>query len=120
MKQPQIIYSIAQSLLSQHVHCRKVAAEILVFFCTWDTASPDRVGLSIVLRAFEQLESAHNAQVGVPNKVSKFERWLRQTEEFADGRGRMGSAVGAQGVVKGMDQQSAIEYCVSCVSRNEQ
>ena len=113
IKTPQIIYAIGNSLLSQNPQCRKVAAEILVFFCHWDAGSPDRVGLSIVLRTFEQLEQHYNSQVTVPGKVSKFERWLRQTEEFALSRGRMGSTVGAAQVVRGMDSQAMTDYCVS-------
>jgi cytokinesis protein len=93
--------------------CRKMAAEILVFFCHWDAANTDRVGLSIVLRTFEQLEVQHNSTTNVPGKVSKFERWMRQTEEFVVSRGRMGSTVGAQQAVRGMDAQSMTDYCVS-------
>lgn len=117
IRQPQIIFAIGNSLLSQHPQCRKVAAEILVFFCLWDANATDRVGLSIVIRTFEHLETQYNSQVAVPGKVSKFERWLRQTEEFAASRGRMGSTVGAQQLVRGMDAQSMTDYCVSGMRR---
>lgn len=84
-------------------------------FCYLDHHSDNRVGLSIVLRAFEQLQAQYNQQVGVSSKVSKFERWIRQNEEFAASRGRMGSTVGAGHLVKGMDNPQLVEYFVSTV-----
>jgi hypothetical protein len=113
IKKPQVIYAIGQSLVSAHPSCRKVAGEILVDFAYLDIGSSDRVGLSIVLRAFEQLQAQHNQQVGVSKKVSKFERFIRLNEEFALSRGRMGSTVGQGPLVKGMDNQQLVEYFVS-------
>lgn len=85
-------------------------------FAYLDINNSDRVGLSIVLRAFEQLQAQYNQQVGVAKKVSKFERWIRQNEEFAASRGRMGSTVGQGALVKGMDNAQLIEYFVSAAN----
>lgn len=117
IKQPQVIYAIANSLLSAHPPCRKVSAEILLFFALWEQHSADRLGLQIVLRAFEQLEANHNAQVGVTNKVSRFERWLRQTEEVVSSRGRMGSQVGATST--GVESNQLVDYTVSAPTQSD-
>lgn len=119
IKQPQVIYSIANSLLSSNPHARKVAAEILIYFCYLDYNSSNRIGLPIVLRSFEQLQTHYNQQVGVSSKVSKFERWIRQNEELASNRGRMGSTVGAGSLVKGMDNHQLIEYFVGSQGTTE-
>lgn len=110
---PPVIEAIAKSLLSPNPPARKVAAEILTFFAWHDQTSPDRAGLALVLRAFDALESEHNKKHNtLSHKVSKFELWLRQTEDFVYHRGRMGSTVGQGPMTKGMDQVQINDYCV--------
>lgn len=111
---PPVIEAIAKSLLSPNPPTRKVAAEILTFFAWHDQTSPDRRGLALVLRAFDALASEHNKKhSSLSKKVSKFELWLRQTEDFVYHRGRMGSTVGQGQLTKGMDQVQINDYCVS-------
>ncbi len=114
MQKPQIVASIASSLVSPNLLSRKVAAEILVFFCHWDENNPDRVGLGLVLNAFHQLEQRLNSAVAdLAKKVGRFDVWLRQLEQTIDGRGRMGSMVGVSKDLKGQDDSAIMDYCVS-------
>jgi cytokinesis protein len=115
MQKPQITNSITQSLISPNSLSRKVAAEILVFFCHWNVDSPDRAGLALVLNAFDQLEQKSNAAVAdIANKVGRFDIWLRQLDGMIDGRGRMGSMVGASKDinVKGQNDSAVVDYTV--------
>ena len=114
MQKPQIVASIANSLISPNLLSRKVAAEILVFFCHWDENNPNRIGLSLVLNAFDQLEQRLNIAVAdLANKVGRFDKWLMQLGQTIDGRGRMGSMVGVSKDLKGQDDGSIMDYCVS-------
>jgi cytokinesis protein len=114
VQKPQIVFAIASSLISPHMACRKVAGEILVFFCHWDEQNPERVGLRLVLRGFEIVEQQLNTAVtDLAHKVGRFDVWLRQLEAAIDGRGRMGSAVGVSKDLKGQDDGSILDYCVS-------
>ena len=100
--------------MSPSLPCRKVAAEILVFFCHWDEDNPERVGLRLVVNALDQLETRLNGAVAdIANKVGRFEVWLKQLEATIDGRGRMGSMVGVSRDLKGQDDGSILDYCVS-------
>ena len=113
MQKPKIVSSIANSLVSPNLSARKVAAEILVFFCHWDEKSPDRVGLGLVLNAFDQLEQKLNTAIGdIAKKVGRFDVCLRQLEQIIDGRGRMGSMVGVSKDLKGQDDGAIMDYCV--------
>jgi len=114
MQKSQIVSSIANSLVSPSLLSRKVSAEILVFFCHWDEDNPDRVGLRLVLNAFDQLEQRLNTAVAdIANKVGRFDVWLKQLEQIIDGRGRMGSMVGVSKDLKGQDDGAIMDYCVS-------
>jgi len=114
MRKPQIVTSISSSLVSPGLLSRKAAAEILVFFCHWDENNPDRIGLGLVLNAFDQLEQRLNNEVtDLTNKVGRFDVWLRQLEQIIDGRGRMGSMVGVSKDLRGQDDGSIMDYCVS-------
>ena len=114
MQKPQIVASIANSLVSPHLPSRKVAAEILVFFCHWDENNPDRIGLSLVLSTFDQLEQRLNGAIAdIASKVGPFDVWLGQLEQTISGRGRMGSMVGISKDLKGTDDGSIMDYCVS-------
>jgi cytokinesis protein len=113
MQKPQIITSIASSLVSPNLQCRKTAAEILVFFCHWDEENTARTGLTIVLNAFDSLEQKLNVAVTeLSGKVGRFDTWLKQFEQVIDGRGRMGSMVGISKDLRGQDDGSIIDFCV--------
>lgn len=113
MDKPQIVASIAGSLVSPNLASRKVAAEILVFFCHWDASNTNRVGLGLVINAFDQLEQRLNLAIAdLANKVGRFDVWMKQLEQTIDGRGRMGSMVGVSNDLKGTDDGSIMDYCV--------
>jgi hypothetical protein len=114
MTRPTIVNAICTSLLSPYQPCRKLAAEMLIFFCSFDEESPDRKGLGMVLVAFDYVEQTLNSAIAdVSNKVGKFDMWLRQLEATIDGRGRMGSMVGMSKDFK--ESIHVQEYCVSHV-----
>lgn len=115
MAKPQIIHAIATSLISPRLTSRQLSAEMLVFFCHL-TDQTHRTGLSMVQTAFDQLEQRLNAAItDISQKVGRFEVWLKQLEQTIDGRGRMGSMVGVSNDLKGQDDHSLVEYCVSLV-----
>lgn len=115
MSNPPIVNAICASLTSPHPPCRKLSAEMLIFFCSFDDDSPDRRGLGLVLVAFDAVEQAINAGITDPSKkVNKFDMWLRQLESMVDGRGRMGSMVGMS-----KDFKDAVDIHEYCVSLNE-
>lgn len=114
MSRPQIINSICLSLVSPHAPCRKISAELLIFFCLWDETEGQGEGkcLSMVLASFDYVEQILNAAiVDVANKVGKFDMWLKQLDGTIEGRGRMGSMVGMS---KEFGEAVHVhEYCVS-------
>lgn len=119
MQKPQIANGIANSLVSPSILSRKVAAEILVFFCHFNENEPERVGLGLVLNAFDQLELKLNSTIpDMANKVGKFDVWLKQLEQTIDGRGRMGSTVGVSQELRGTEDGAIMDYCVSVARRS--
>lgn len=112
MSRPQIPNAICASLVSPHTPCRRIAAEMLLFFCTFDENARERKGLALVLSSFDHVEQVINSAIlDVANKVGKFDMWLRQLEAVIDGRGRMGSMVGMSKDFK--EAMDVHEYCVS-------
>lgn len=112
MKHPQVIHGLCFSLTSPNLPARKLAAEILVFFCHWEEEGEDRVGLSHVLQGLGHVETHHNSNHPIGQKVGKFDVWLRQMETTVEGRGRMGSTVGLSKDLKGTDDGTILDICV--------
>jgi len=112
MQKPQVIHGLCYSLTSPNLPARKLAAEILVFFCHWEEEGEDRVGLSHVLQGLGHVESHHNSNNPIGQKVGKFDIWLRQMETTVEGRGRMGSTVGLSKDLKGTDDGTILDICV--------
>lgn len=81
--------TILGCLFSQHLATRKLATDVLVFLAHWQ--SP--VGQKQVVSAFEKLKT----QSG---EFNKFESWLRVVENTLEGRGTLGSMVGASDEIK--------------------
>ncbi|KAG2183787.1 hypothetical protein INT43_006798 [Umbelopsis isabellina] len=81
---PQCIYNCMQSMLSPPIQTRKQVCEVLVFMCYCEVPS----GQEIVLRGMEQLRNA-------TRDFGRFDPWFKLLETTLDGRGRMGSLVGA-------------------------
>lgn len=113
MQKPQVIHGLCYSLTSPNLAARKAAAEILVFFCHWEEEGEDRVGLGHVLHGLGVVESHVNASLDAGHKVGRFDIWLRQMEQTVEGRGRMGSTVGLSRDLKGTDDGTILDICVS-------
>ncbi|KAI8095753.1 hypothetical protein BDF21DRAFT_374116 [Thamnidium elegans] len=86
---PQCIYHIVLSLVSPPIQTRKLVCEILAFVCHVDLPK----GQEIVLKGLDKL-SEHLGEFG------RFDAWLKLLDATLDGRGRMGSLVGASEDVK--------------------
>ncbi|KAL9555089.1 hypothetical protein MBANPS3_002512 [Mucor bainieri] len=86
---PECIYHIVLSLVSPPIQTRKLVCEILAFVCHVDLPK----GQEIVLKGLDKL-SEHLGEFG------RFDAWLKLLDATLDGRGRMGSLVGASEDVK--------------------
>ncbi|KAH4992787.1 hypothetical protein HBI76_043430 [Parastagonospora nodorum] len=86
---PSIIQALCGSLTAARLNTRKVASDVLTFLCHWG----DGQGHEKVLQALDNLK----AQYG---ESSRFDAWLRIVEVTVDGRGKMGSMVGASDEVR--------------------
>lgn len=80
--------AIAASLASPEIPTRKHVAELLTFFVDRDP----RKGWNLVLRGIEDLSRSR----GMPGR---FDVWFKYWEDAIDGRGKMGSTVGASDAV---------------------
>lgn len=89
LKGDKCINAITGSILSTRLQTRRMVIEILTFLCYYRL--PERVhktGHSRILDAFDVLKTNVGEQ-------GKFDAWLRSFESSLDGRGRLGSMVGA-------------------------
>lgn len=81
---PACITNLVQALISPNLQSRKTAAEIVVFLAHW--AKP--TGHEYVLGGLDHLQR-------VRGEVGRFDAWFAALVATIDGRGRMGSLVGA-------------------------
>ncbi|KAK7720815.1 hypothetical protein SLS57_005353 [Botryosphaeria dothidea] len=86
---PQIVTSLAASLVSPRLNTRKLVSEVLTFLCHWANGQ----GHEKVLQALDQLKQAQGEN-------GRFDAWMRIVEVTVDGRGKMGSLVGASEEVR--------------------
>ncbi|KAF1844861.1 cytokinesis protein sepA [Cucurbitaria berberidis CBS 394.84] len=86
---PSIIQALCSSLISPRLNTRKLVSDVLTFLCHWGEGS----GHEKVLQALDNLK----AQYG---ESSRFDAWMRMVEVTVDGRGKMGSMVGASDEVR--------------------
>ncbi|KAK2811815.1 hypothetical protein FQN50_001853 [Emmonsiellopsis sp. PD_5] len=84
LEHEQIIVSLASSLISPRLTTRKMVSEILTFLCHW----ADGQGHRKVLGAMDQVKT-------MQGETGRFDAWMRIVEVTIDGRGKMGSLVGA-------------------------
>jgi len=100
-----IILALAASLTSPRLSTRKLVSELLTFLCHW----ADGEGHLKVLQALDHLKAQQNEN-------GRFDSWMRIVEVTIDGRGKMGSLVGASDEVRnggiGMENH-LMEYAVS-------
>ncbi|CAI6333607.1 unnamed protein product [Periconia digitata] len=86
---PSIIQALASSLISSRINTRKLTSDVLTFLCHWGEGA----GHEKVLQALDTLK----AQYG---ENGRFDAWMRVVEVTVDGRGKMGSMVGASDEVR--------------------
>ncbi|KAI9669828.1 MAG: hypothetical protein M1817_004569 [Caeruleum heppii] len=80
----QVIVSLATSLISPRLTTRKLVSEVLTFLCHW----ADGQGHLKVLQAMDYVKNQQGEN-------GRFDAWMRIVEVTIDGRGKMGSLVGA-------------------------
>ena len=105
MENPTAVFALCSSIVSPHLPTRKVVAEILTFLCHWDPPN----GHTAVLAGMDQLKLAFS-------ELGRFDAWIRLLEVTIDGRGRMGSLVGASEEIRkgGMGVDSMLmEYALA-------
>ncbi|KAH7089838.1 hypothetical protein FB567DRAFT_619186 [Paraphoma chrysanthemicola] len=89
LNHPSIIQALCGSLTAARLNTRKLVSDVLTFLCHWGEGS----GHEKVLQALDNLK----AQYG---ENSRFDAWMRIVEVTVDGRGKMGSMVGASDEVR--------------------
>ncbi|KAI9898561.1 hypothetical protein N3K66_006921 [Trichothecium roseum] len=81
----KILVALATCLISARLSTRKLASDILTFLCTWGENTEGHVK---VIQALDEVKT-QQAENG------RFDAWMRLVEVTVDGRGKMGSLVGA-------------------------
>jgi cytokinesis protein len=89
LNHPSIVQALCGSLTAARLNTRKLVSDVLTFLCHWG----DGEGHQKVLQAMDNLK----AQYG---ESSRFDAWMRIVEVTVDGRGKMGSLVGASDEVR--------------------
>lgn len=105
LKHHHCVSALTASLTSPRVTTRKLVSEVLTFLCHWDRPH----GHTKVLAALDQLKSHQNEN-------GRFDAWLRIVEVTIDGRGKLGSLVGASEEVRsgGIGMESLLmEYALA-------
>lgn len=105
LQHDSIVMSLASSLTSPRLNTRKLVSELLTFLCHWS----DGAGHLKVLQALDHLKAAQNEN-------GRFDAWMRIVEVTIDGRGKMGSLVGASDEVRsgGIGMENLLmEYAVA-------
>ncbi|KIW48110.1 uncharacterized protein PV06_00729 [Exophiala oligosperma] len=101
----QILVALATCLISPRLTTRKLVSEVLTFLCHWDQGQ----GHLKVLQAMDMVKN----QI---NENGRFDAWMRIVEVTIDGRGKMGSLVGASEEVRsgGIGMENLLmEYAVA-------
>jgi cytokinesis protein len=80
----QIINALVGSLISSRLSTRRLVSDVLTFLCHWANGQ----GHEKVLQALDHLKS-------MQGETGRFDAWMRIFEVTLDGRGKMGSMVGA-------------------------
>ncbi|TAQ89261.1 hypothetical protein B7494_g2406 [Chlorociboria aeruginascens] len=101
----QVIVALATSLISPRLTTRKLVSEVLTFLCHW----ADGQGHLKVIQAMDYVKSQQGEN-------GRFDAWMRVVEVTVDGRGKMGSLVGASEEVRsgGIGMENLLmEYAVA-------
>ncbi|KAI0893324.1 hypothetical protein F4806DRAFT_204420 [Annulohypoxylon nitens] len=101
----QVVVALVTSLISPRLTTRKLVSDVLSFLCHWDGGE----GHIKVIQAMDVVKSQQNEN-------GRFDAWMRLVEVTADGRGKMGSLVGASDEVRsgGIGMENLLmEYAVA-------
>ncbi|EME86861.1 uncharacterized protein MYCFIDRAFT_49427 [Pseudocercospora fijiensis CIRAD86] len=105
LQHDSIVMALASSLTTPRLHTRKLVSELLTFLCHWAEGQ----GHVKVLQAMDHLKAQQSEN-------GRFDAWLRIVEVTIDGRGKMGSLVGASDEVRsgGVGMENLLmEYAVA-------
>ena len=105
LKHQQVIVALANCLTSPRLSTRKLVSEILTFLCHWGEGQGHRK----VIQALDHVKT-------VQGENGRFDAWMRIVEVTIDGRGKMGSLVGASEEVRsgGIGMENLLmEYAVA-------
>lgn len=108
LMQQKVLVALGTSLVSSRLTTRKLVSEILTFLCTW---GDNGEGHRKVIQALDEVK-AHSGENG------RFDAWMRLVEVTVDGRGKMGSLVGASDDIRtgGVGMENLLmEYAVATV-----
>ncbi|KAJ5719598.1 hypothetical protein N7493_007176 [Penicillium malachiteum] len=100
-----VLVALVSSLSSPRLNTRKLVSEVLTFLSHW----ADGEGHQKVLQAMDKVKHDHN-------ETGRFDAWMRIVEVTIDGRGKMGSLVGASEEYRsgGIGMENLLmEYAVS-------
>ncbi|EPQ61931.1 Formin, partial [Blumeria graminis f. sp. tritici 96224] len=101
----QIIVALTTSLTSPRLTSRKLVSEVLTFLCHW----ADGEGHRKVIQALDYVKTQYGEN-------GRFDAWMRVVEVTIDGRGKMGSLVGASDELRngGIGMENLLmEYAVA-------
>ncbi|KAK4453626.1 cytokinesis protein sepA [Podospora aff. communis PSN243] len=101
----QVIVALATSLISPRLTTRKLVSEVLTFLCHWADGKGH-------VKVIEAMDVVKNQQ----SENGRFDAWMRLVEVTVDGRGKMGSLVGASEEVRsgGIGMENLLmEYVVA-------
>jgi cytokinesis protein len=89
LRHPNIIQALVGSLTSTRLNTRKLVSDVLTFLCHWGEGS----GHEKVLQALDFIKAQYSEN-------GRFDAWMRIVEVTVDGRGKLGSMVGASDEVR--------------------
>ncbi|KAK4962639.1 hypothetical protein LTR10_000266 [Elasticomyces elasticus] len=105
LRHDTVVMALCGSLTSPRLNTRKLVSELLTFLCHWASGA----GHLKVVGALDQLK-------GLQGENGRFDAWMRIVEVTIDGRGKMGSLVGASDEVRsgGIGMENLLmEYAVT-------
>jgi cytokinesis protein len=105
LEHQNVLVALVSSLSSPRLNTRKLVSEVLTFLCHWG----DGQGHQKVLQSMDKVKNDHS-------ETGRFDAWMRIVEVTIDGRGKMGSLVGASEEYRsgGIGMENLLmEYAVS-------
>lgn len=117
---PFYIITLTQSIISPSLSIQRLVCDALTFMCYFEQPK----GHALVMQGMDKLKESQK-------NYGRFDSWLKTLSAVLDGRGRMGSIVGAssdvkQIVSKGSTDMPVIEhavkyqvYCTSAVEKRD-